>query len=59
MDEGLAGRQRQYEGWIHNLRKELNHYKAANQELSGRLRELCGPVGQQQKDYAKGNQSRG
>ncbi|KAG7278815.1 hypothetical protein CRUP_010376 [Coryphaenoides rupestris] len=53
MDEGLAGRQRQYEGWIHNLRKELNHYKAANQELSGRLRELCGPVGQQQKDYAK------
>uniref|UniRef100_A0A3Q3IDQ1 Kinesin motor domain-containing protein n=1 Tax=Monopterus albus TaxID=43700 RepID=A0A3Q3IDQ1_MONAL len=42
MDEGLAGRQRQYEGWIHNLSKELNHYKAANLELSNRLRELCG-----------------
>uniref|UniRef100_A0A673YXA5 Kinesin family member 7 n=1 Tax=Salmo trutta TaxID=8032 RepID=A0A673YXA5_SALTR len=42
MDEGLAGRQRQYEGWIHNLSKELNHYKAANLELSNRFRELCG-----------------
>uniref|UniRef100_A0A8C6UTQ1 Kinesin family member 7 n=1 Tax=Neogobius melanostomus TaxID=47308 RepID=A0A8C6UTQ1_9GOBI len=36
MDEGLAGRQRQYEGWIHNLHKELNHYKAANLELKGK-----------------------
>uniref|UniRef100_A0A8C5I6X4 Kinesin motor domain-containing protein n=1 Tax=Gouania willdenowi TaxID=441366 RepID=A0A8C5I6X4_GOUWI len=34
IDEGLAGRQRQYEGWIHNLSKELNHYKAANLELN-------------------------
>uniref|UniRef100_A0AAQ5YH68 Kinesin motor domain-containing protein n=1 Tax=Amphiprion ocellaris TaxID=80972 RepID=A0AAQ5YH68_AMPOC len=42
MDEGLAGRQRQYEGWIHNLSKELNHYKAANLELSSKLREFCG-----------------
>uniref|UniRef100_A0A8D0CZM0 Kinesin family member 7 n=1 Tax=Sander lucioperca TaxID=283035 RepID=A0A8D0CZM0_SANLU len=41
-DEGLAGRQRQYEGWIHNLSKELNHYKAANLELSNKLREICG-----------------
>ncbi|CAB1339348.1 unnamed protein product [Coregonus sp. 'balchen'] len=46
IDEGLAGRQRQYEGWIHNLRKELNHYKAANLELSNRLRELCGNASQ-------------
>nr|XP_020464670.1 kinesin-like protein KIF7 [Monopterus albus]XP_020464677.1 kinesin-like protein KIF7 [Monopterus albus]XP_020464685.1 kinesin-like protein KIF7 [Monopterus albus]XP_020464692.1 kinesin-like protein KIF7 [Monopterus albus]XP_020464703.1 kinesin-like protein KIF7 [Monopterus albus] len=52
MDEGLAGRQRQYEGWIHNLSKELNHYKAANLELSNRLRELCGS-GSQTKEYAK------
>lgn len=40
MDEGLAGRQRQYEGWIHNLNIELNHYKAVNLELSNRLREF-------------------
>ncbi|XP_072321803.1 kinesin-like protein kif7 [Eucyclogobius newberryi] len=40
MDEGLAGRQRQYEGWILNLNKELNHYKAANLELSNKLREF-------------------
>ncbi|XP_061600139.1 kinesin-like protein kif7 [Cololabis saira] len=46
MDEGLAGRQRQYEGWIHNLTKELNQYKAANLELSSKLRELCGSVSQ-------------
>ncbi|KAM4592832.1 kinesin-like protein kif7 [Odontesthes bonariensis] len=46
MDEGLAGRQRQYEGWIYNLRKELNHYKGANLELSNKLRELCGSVSQ-------------
>ncbi|KAM6943398.1 kinesin-like protein kif7 [Xenentodon cancila] len=46
MDEGLAGRQRQYEGWIHNLTKELNQYKAANLELSSRLRDLCGSVSQ-------------
>uniref|UniRef100_A0AAQ5XNB6 Kinesin motor domain-containing protein n=1 Tax=Amphiprion ocellaris TaxID=80972 RepID=A0AAQ5XNB6_AMPOC len=44
MDEGLAGRQRQYEGWIHNLSKELNHYKAANLELSSKLREFCGSL---------------
>uniref|UniRef100_A0A4W6C5W4 Kinesin family member 7 n=1 Tax=Lates calcarifer TaxID=8187 RepID=A0A4W6C5W4_LATCA len=44
IDEGLAGRQRQYEGWIHNLSKELNHYKATNVELSNKLRELCGSV---------------
>ncbi|XP_054467688.1 kinesin-like protein kif7 [Anoplopoma fimbria] len=42
IDEGLAGRQRQYEGWIHNLSKELTHYKTANLELSNKLRELCG-----------------
>uniref|UniRef100_A0A7N8X5W5 Kinesin family member 7 n=1 Tax=Mastacembelus armatus TaxID=205130 RepID=A0A7N8X5W5_9TELE len=46
IDEGLAGRQRQYEAWIHNLSKELNHYKAANLELSNKLRELCGSVNQ-------------
>uniref|UniRef100_A0AAY4BB47 Kinesin motor domain-containing protein n=1 Tax=Denticeps clupeoides TaxID=299321 RepID=A0AAY4BB47_9TELE len=34
MDEGLAGRQRQYEGLIHSLSKELSHCKAANQELT-------------------------
>uniref|UniRef100_A0A665SZB4 Kinesin motor domain-containing protein n=1 Tax=Echeneis naucrates TaxID=173247 RepID=A0A665SZB4_ECHNA len=44
MDEGLAGRQRQYEGWIHNLSKELNHYKAVNLDLSNKLREFCGSV---------------
>uniref|UniRef100_A0A3Q0R4X4 Kinesin family member 7 n=1 Tax=Amphilophus citrinellus TaxID=61819 RepID=A0A3Q0R4X4_AMPCI len=42
MDEGLLGRQRQYEGWILNLSRELNHYKAANLELNNKLRELCG-----------------
>uniref|UniRef100_G3PTT9 Kinesin family member 7 n=1 Tax=Gasterosteus aculeatus aculeatus TaxID=481459 RepID=G3PTT9_GASAC len=41
IDEGLAGRQRQYEGWIHNLSKELTHYKTANLELSNKLR-FCG-----------------
>ncbi|XP_061557024.1 LOW QUALITY PROTEIN: kinesin-like protein kif7 [Phycodurus eques] len=41
MDEGLAGRQRQFEGWIHGLSKELNHYKAANVELNNKLREFC------------------
>ncbi|XP_077450951.1 kinesin-like protein kif7 isoform X1 [Stigmatopora argus] len=46
MDEGLAGRQRQFEAWIHGLSKELNHYKAANLELSNKLRELCGSVSQ-------------
>uniref|UniRef100_A0A665TK07 Kinesin motor domain-containing protein n=1 Tax=Echeneis naucrates TaxID=173247 RepID=A0A665TK07_ECHNA len=46
MDEGLAGRQRQYEGWIHNLSKELNHYKAVNLDLSNKLREFCGSVSQ-------------
>ena len=54
MDEGLAGRQRHYEGWIHNLGKELNHYKTANQELSSKLKELCGSV-TQPKEHAKGN----
>uniref|UniRef100_A0AAY4BDH7 Kinesin motor domain-containing protein n=1 Tax=Denticeps clupeoides TaxID=299321 RepID=A0AAY4BDH7_9TELE len=44
MDEGLAGRQRQYEGLIHSLSKELSHCKAANQELSSRLWEACGPA---------------
>uniref|UniRef100_A0A8C9Y9Y9 Kinesin family member 7 n=1 Tax=Sander lucioperca TaxID=283035 RepID=A0A8C9Y9Y9_SANLU len=57
IDEGLAGRQRQYEGWIHNLSKELNHYKAANLELSNKLREICGSVNQP-KENAKGR-SRG
>ncbi|XP_018523545.1 kinesin-like protein kif7 [Lates calcarifer] len=52
IDEGLAGRQRQYEGWIHNLSKELNHYKATNVELSNKLRELCGSVSQS-KEHAK------
>lgn len=55
IDEGLAGKQRQYEGWIHNLSKELNHYKAANVELNNRLRELCGSVSLQPRDPAKGN----
>ncbi len=44
MDEGLAGRQRQYEGLIHTLSKELNFCKIANQELNIKLREMCGPV---------------
>ncbi|KAL4641898.1 kinesin-like protein KIF7 isoform X2 [Arapaima gigas] len=44
MDEGLAGRLRQYESWIHNLRRELNHYKYANQELSSKLREMTGQL---------------
>uniref|UniRef100_A0A3Q0R7K9 Kinesin family member 7 n=1 Tax=Amphilophus citrinellus TaxID=61819 RepID=A0A3Q0R7K9_AMPCI len=44
MDEGLLGRQRQYEGWILNLSRELNHYKAANLELNNKLRELCGSL---------------
>ncbi|XP_060923979.1 kinesin-like protein kif7 isoform X2 [Limanda limanda] len=52
MDEGLAGRQRQYEGWIHNLSTELNHFKAANVDLSNKLRELCGSASQP-KEYAK------
>uniref|UniRef100_A0AAX7U3A2 Kinesin motor domain-containing protein n=1 Tax=Astatotilapia calliptera TaxID=8154 RepID=A0AAX7U3A2_ASTCA len=43
MDEGLLGRQRQYEGWILNLSRELNHYKAANVELNNKLRELFVP----------------
>lgn len=55
IDEGLAGKQRQYEGWIHNLSKELNHYKTANLELSNRLRELCGSLNQQPRDHSKGN----
>uniref|UniRef100_A0A3Q1FFA8 Kinesin family member 7 n=1 Tax=Acanthochromis polyacanthus TaxID=80966 RepID=A0A3Q1FFA8_9TELE len=50
---GLAGRQRQYEGWIHNLSKELNHYKAANLELSNKLREFCGSASQP-KEHPKG-----
>uniref|UniRef100_A0A8C4ZXL7 Kinesin family member 7 n=1 Tax=Gadus morhua TaxID=8049 RepID=A0A8C4ZXL7_GADMO len=57
MDEGLAGRQRQYEGWIHSLSTELNHFKASNLELSGRLRELAAPSGQP-RDYTRGDQSR-
>uniref|UniRef100_A0A671Q6T8 Kinesin-like protein kif7 n=1 Tax=Sinocyclocheilus anshuiensis TaxID=1608454 RepID=A0A671Q6T8_9TELE len=44
MDEGLVGRQRQYEGLIHSLSKELNFCKIANQELNIKLREMCGPV---------------
>ncbi|XP_059362676.1 kinesin-like protein kif7 [Carassius carassius] len=44
MDEGLAGRQRQYEGLILNLSKELDFCKIANQELNIKLREICGPV---------------
>uniref|UniRef100_A0A8C3B071 Kinesin family member 7 n=1 Tax=Cyclopterus lumpus TaxID=8103 RepID=A0A8C3B071_CYCLU len=42
IDEGFAGRQRQYEGWIRNLSMELTHYKTANLELSNKLRELSG-----------------
>ncbi|XP_068595439.1 kinesin-like protein kif7 [Brachionichthys hirsutus] len=56
--EGLAGNQRQFEGWIHNLRKELNHYKAANVELSSRLREVSGSANQP-KEQAKGWTSEG
>uniref|UniRef100_A0A4W4G963 Kinesin motor domain-containing protein n=1 Tax=Electrophorus electricus TaxID=8005 RepID=A0A4W4G963_ELEEL len=43
-DEGLAGRQRQYEGLIHNLSKELSLCKAANLELSDKIRDMCGPT---------------
>lgn len=56
IDEGLAGKQRQFEGWIHNLNKELNHYKAVNVELSSRLKEFCGSA-IQQKEYIKGKVS--
>uniref|UniRef100_A0A3B5M0W8 Kinesin family member 7 n=1 Tax=Xiphophorus couchianus TaxID=32473 RepID=A0A3B5M0W8_9TELE len=38
--ESLAGRRRQYEGQIHNLTKELNHYRTANLELSNKLRDV-------------------
>ncbi|TSL68176.1 Kinesin-like protein kif7 [Bagarius yarrelli] len=41
-DEGLTGRQRQYEGLIHNLSKELNLCKAANQELNNKIKDICG-----------------
>ncbi|XP_066558011.1 kinesin-like protein kif7 isoform X1 [Amia ocellicauda] len=47
MDEGLAGRQRQYEGWIHNLGKELSQCKWANQELTNKLRKLWGHASHQ------------
>lgn len=53
MDEGLAGRQRQYEGLIHNLSKELNLCKAANQELSSKIKDMCGQTS------LSGDQSRG
>lgn len=56
IDEGLAGKQRQFEGWIHNLNKELNHYKAVNVELSSKLKEFCGSA-IQQKEYIKGKGS--
>ncbi|XP_051946244.1 kinesin-like protein kif7 isoform X2 [Xyrauchen texanus] len=46
IDEGLAGRQRKYEGLIHNLSKELNFYKIANQELCNKLGERCSSVNQ-------------
>ncbi|XP_058851425.1 kinesin-like protein kif7 [Acipenser ruthenus] len=46
MDEGLAGSQRQYESWIHNLGKELSHFKWANQELANKLREVYGHASQ-------------
>ncbi|KAJ7986183.1 hypothetical protein DPEC_G00348140 [Dallia pectoralis] len=41
IDGGLAGRQRQYEGWIHNLNNELSHMKTVNLKLSNKLREMC------------------
>lgn len=53
IDEGLAGKQRQFEGWIHNLNKELNHYKAVNVELSNKLKELCGSANHP-KEHVKG-----
>uniref|UniRef100_A0A3B5LTC1 Kinesin family member 7 n=1 Tax=Xiphophorus couchianus TaxID=32473 RepID=A0A3B5LTC1_9TELE len=53
MDEGLAGRRRQYEGQIHNLTKELNHYRTANLELSNKLRDVFGSVSQP-KELPKG-----
>lgn len=56
IDEGLAGKQRQFEGWIHNLNKELNHYKAVNVELSSKLKEFCGSA-IQQKEHVKGEGS--
>ncbi|XP_067874157.1 kinesin-like protein kif7 [Heterodontus francisci] len=40
MDEGIAGSQRQYEGWIQMLEKELVWYKRANHELNLKLRAL-------------------
>lgn len=53
IDEGLAGKQRQFEGWIHNLNKELNHYKTVNMELSNKLKEFSGSASQQ-KEHIKG-----
>ncbi|XP_034385230.1 kinesin-like protein kif7 isoform X2 [Cyclopterus lumpus] len=58
IDEGFAGRQRQYEGWIRNLSMELTHYKTANLELSNKLRELCGS-GSQPKDLASDGKAAG
>ncbi|XP_069767984.1 kinesin-like protein kif7 isoform X2 [Narcine bancroftii] len=40
MDEGIAGRQKQYEGWIQMLEKELAWYKQANHELNLKLKDL-------------------
>ncbi|KAL2077069.1 hypothetical protein ACEWY4_026573 [Coilia grayii] len=70
MDEGLAGRQRQYETLIHNLSKELshckaanqellNHCKSANQELSMRHREPCGPISSQLGEPPRGPSGEG
>ncbi|XP_061101263.1 kinesin-like protein kif7 [Conger conger] len=59
MDEGLAGRQRQYEAWIHNLGKELSHCKWANQELSNKLRDLCTQASQSAEQKALSSEGRG
>ncbi|XP_059808842.1 kinesin-like protein kif7 isoform X4 [Hypanus sabinus] len=40
VDEGIAGSQKQYEGWIQMMEKELAWYKQANHELTLKLKDL-------------------
>ncbi|XP_062922116.1 kinesin-like protein kif7 isoform X1 [Mobula hypostoma] len=40
VDEGIAGSQKQYEGWIQMMEKELAWYKQANHELNLKLKDL-------------------
>ncbi|XP_048418932.2 kinesin-like protein kif7 [Stegostoma tigrinum] len=53
MDEGIAGSQRQYEGWIQMLEKELIWFKQANHELNMKLRELSSYLTNQPAEQSK------